>query len=130
MIGRAALPLFCLAPRGVCRAALVARSAVGSYSTLSPLPVPLRAIGGLLSVALSVRRPHGLRPPFSRGALPDGVRTFLNLRLAPDCGRPGSGGLTMRGIGPGSKRGFSFRCEFVSGSCGILRVFLTLRSLA
>jgi len=37
----------------------VARLAVRSYRTVSPLPDPLRAIGGLLSVALSVgsRRP-------------------------------------------------------------------------
>ena len=41
-----------------CRTAL-APYAVRSYRTLSPLPVPLRAIGGLLSVALAVgsRRP-------------------------------------------------------------------------
>ena len=37
----------------------VASRAVRSYRTLSPLPDPLRAIGGLLSVALVV----GLRPP-------------------------------------------------------------------
>lgn len=41
-----------------CHAALTPR-AVRSYRTVSPLPVPLRAIGGLLSVALAVgsRRP-------------------------------------------------------------------------
>jgi len=48
-----------LAPGGVCRATPVASRAVSSYLTLSPLPVPLRAIGGLLSVALVV----GLRLP-------------------------------------------------------------------
>ncbi len=37
----------------------VARRTVRSYRTLSPLPDPLRAIGGLLSAALVV----GLRPP-------------------------------------------------------------------
>ena len=37
----------------------VASRAVRSYRTLSPLPDPLRAIGGLLSVALVV----GSRPP-------------------------------------------------------------------
>jgi len=31
---------------------------VGSYSTVSPLPVPSRAIGGLLSAALSVGSPR------------------------------------------------------------------------
>jgi len=56
-------PLFGLAPSGVCRAASVTSGPVRSYRTLSPLPVrPARAraaIGGLLSVALSVasRRP-------------------------------------------------------------------------
>ena len=80
--GRAALPLLCLAPRGVCRATSVTLGAVGSYSTISPLPVPLRAIGGILSAALSVRIPHGIRPPFSRGALPFGVRTFLSTACA------------------------------------------------
>ena len=37
----------------------IASRPVRSYRTLSPLPVPLRAIGGLLSAALVV----GLRPP-------------------------------------------------------------------
>ena len=43
--------IFGLAPTGVCRAALVAGSAVGSYPTVSPLPPE---DGGLFSVALSV----------------------------------------------------------------------------
>jgi hypothetical protein len=90
--GRATLSLFCLAPRGVCHAAVVAFGAVGSYPTLSPLPVTLRSIGGLLSAALSVRVPRGSRPPFSRGTLLYGVRTFLNHRLRGNCDRPGSGG--------------------------------------
>src|SRR2546426_9115813 len=46
-----------LAPTGGCRAAPVARRAVGSYPTFSPLPFGEK--GGLFSVALSValRRP-------------------------------------------------------------------------
>ena len=65
-------PLFGLAPGGVCRAASVAGRAVRSYRTLSPLPVPRRsgAIGGLLSVALS------LAP-----ALADGSRRALPATL-------------------------------------------------
>lgn len=63
--GRAVLPLFCLAPRGVCRAASVTLGAVGSYPTISSLPVPLRVIGGMLPVALSVRVPRGSRPSLS-----------------------------------------------------------------
>ncbi|GAA5482222.1 hypothetical protein Hsar01_01439 [Haloferula sargassicola] len=42
--GRAALPLFCLAPRGVCRATVVTSGAVGSYPTFSPL---LRRVGAV-----------------------------------------------------------------------------------
>ncbi len=68
--GRAApRPLFGLAPGGVCHAASVTSRAVRSYRTLSPLPVPAdsgpAAIGGLLSVALSValRRPGVTRHP-------------------------------------------------------------------
>src|SRR6185437_4641654 len=50
----AASSLFGLAPGGVCRAVPVARSAVRSYRTLSPLPAEA---GGLLSVALSLGSP-------------------------------------------------------------------------
>ncbi len=49
--------LFGIAPGGACRAGPVARPAVGSYSTVSPLPRACR--GGLFSVALSL----GLPPP-------------------------------------------------------------------
>ncbi len=42
--------LFGFAPSGVCRAFFVAKKAVRSYRTVSPLPC-----GGLFSVALSVR---------------------------------------------------------------------------
>ncbi len=65
-VGRAALSLFCLAPRGVCRAALVALGAVGSYPTISPLPFIARRAtkGGLFSAALSVRIPS--RKPVPR----------------------------------------------------------------
>lgn len=52
---RITLFLFGLAPGGVYRAALVAKRAVCSYHTLSPLPLKIR--GGLLSVALSLRFP-------------------------------------------------------------------------
>jgi hypothetical protein len=51
--------LFGLAPGVVYRAAPVARRAVGSYPTLSPLPrlSPKAKAGGLLSVALSLGSP-------------------------------------------------------------------------
>jgi hypothetical protein len=69
---RASSPLlFGLAPRGVCRASVIAGGAVGSYPTFSPLPanhadIPkvflraitgLRSTGGIFSVALSVTQP-------------------------------------------------------------------------
>jgi len=58
-------PLHGLAPGGVCRATPVTSGPVRSYRTVSPLPVPRGAIGGLLSVALSValRRPGVTRHP-------------------------------------------------------------------
>lgn len=42
--GRVTLPLFCLAPRGVCHASSVAFGAVGSYPTFSPLPYTMAVI--------------------------------------------------------------------------------------
>ena len=52
-------PLFGLAPGGVYHAGRVAEAPVRSYRTLSPLPDPVlgeprQAIGGMLSVALSL----------------------------------------------------------------------------
>ncbi|SUZ58115.1 uncharacterized protein METZ01_LOCUS10969 [marine metagenome] len=63
-------PLFGLAPGGVCLATPVTGSPVRPYRTLSPLPVPQAAIGGLLSVALSVasRRPGVTRHPALRSS--------------------------------------------------------------
>ena len=51
--GRMIVPLFGLAPGGVFPATSVARRAVRSYRTISPLPAP-RGAGGIFSVALSV----------------------------------------------------------------------------
>ncbi len=50
---RVHVPLFGLAPSGVCPATTVASCAVRSYRTISPLPAP-QSIGGIFSVALSV----------------------------------------------------------------------------
>ena len=84
--------LFGLAPGGVCRAAPVARRAVGSYPTLSPLPRSRSAIarfafcGTFPGVA-----PAGCYPaPCFRGA-----RTFLTRRLSAVAGaaaRPAGSG--------------------------------------
>jgi len=52
-------PLFGLAPDGVYHARFVAKTAVRSYHTLSPLP----KIGGLLSVALSLSTSSPMCPP-------------------------------------------------------------------
>jgi len=68
--------LFGLAPGGACRAISVARNAVRSYRTLSPLPRACR--GGLLSVALSLgspppgvtRHPVSMEPGLSSTARP------------------------------------------------------------
>ncbi len=51
---RGALPLFGLAPGGVCHADPVTSAPVRFYRTLSPLPVRFPSIGGILSVALSL----------------------------------------------------------------------------
>jgi hypothetical protein len=63
-------PLFGLAPGGVCHAVPVTRNAGVSYTSVSPLPVLSRAIGGLFSVALSValRRPAVSRHPALRSS--------------------------------------------------------------
>ena len=53
------LPYLALLRVGFTLPHAVASGAVRSYRTFSPLPVPLRAIGGLFSAALSV----GSRPP-------------------------------------------------------------------
>jgi hypothetical protein len=76
-------PLFGLAPDGVYHAVRVATSAVRSYRTISPLPDPLRAIGGMLSVALSIasRRPVVNRHPALRS--PD--FPLRNLKSRSDC---------------------------------------------
>ena len=70
---RRATSLFGLAPGGACHAVPVARSAVGPYPTLSPLPLPKRRrfafCGAIPRVTPGGRYP----PPFRRGA-----RTFLD----------------------------------------------------
>ena len=90
--GRATLPLLCLAPRGVCRAPSVTLGAVGSYPTLSPLPVSLRTIGGLLSAALSVRRPLKTGVPRFHGARCPVVSGLSSTPPKRNRDRPGSGG--------------------------------------
>ena len=64
--GHAIGTLFGLAPSGVYPATPVARGAVRSYRTFSPLPVPFpkkEAIGGIFSAALSVTTPSPVWSP-------------------------------------------------------------------
>ncbi|AMY70197.1 hypothetical protein AKL17_2963 [Frigidibacter mobilis] len=86
-----ARPLFGIAPGGACRAVPVARSAVGSYPTVSPLPArrrcnPLSA-GGFFSVALSlglprpgVTRHHCFMESGLSSHAPVSLRTLLRTR--------------------------------------------------
>lgn len=71
-------PLFGLAPDEVCRAVRVTTSAVGSYPTISPLPV-LANLGGIF--LLHCLSPHGARP--LAGILLYGARTFLQTMFCP-----------------------------------------------
>lgn len=76
-------PLFGLAPDGVCRASPVASPAVGSYPTISPLPVPARRPSAVCFL-LHCPSPHGARP--LAGILLCGARTFLHAHeVRSDC---------------------------------------------
>lgn len=82
--------LFGLAPAGVYRATHVAMSAVGSYSTVSPLPPGIVCPeGGLFSVALAVVGVnlclHKLSPrPGVTWQHVQGARTFLDSYCSRD----------------------------------------------
>ena len=67
--------LFGLAPTGGCRAASVTRSAVGSYSTVSPLPVARLRL--LRAVCFLWPYPSPFGAQALPGSLPGGARTFL-----------------------------------------------------
>ncbi len=84
--------LFGLAPGGACHASFLTVGAVGSYPTVSPLPVESKDLtGGLFSVALSLRPCPKAAP---RRALPATMFAwspdFPPLRLFKPCksGRP------------------------------------------
>src|SRR5579884_3692047 len=66
-----------LAPTGGCRAASVTRRAVGSYPTVSPLPLGQRAVCSLWPCP----SPYGAQA--LPGSLPCGARTFLSVPLLP-----------------------------------------------
>ena len=71
--------LFDLAPIGVCRAADVTVSAVGSYPAFSPLP----AISCRRSVFCGTVRRAGCTPRGYLAILPSGARTFLEWLPSP-----------------------------------------------
>ena len=80
-----AVPLFGLAPGGVCHAFRVATKAVSSYLAISTLPVSAKqTIGGVFSVALSSGYPEFAL----RTTVPFGVRTFLPDPMAGAIMRP------------------------------------------
>lgn len=81
-----ARPLFGIAPGGACRAGPVARPAVGSYPTVSPLPPgPKTGRRTVLCGAFPRVAPAGRYP----APLLHGVRTFLGPPVSPSArGRP------------------------------------------
>lgn len=104
--GQAGLPLLCLAPRGVYRAAVVAFGAVGSYPTFSPLPNTLLAKcwavcflwhfpSGFLSVP--VPRFHGARCPVVSG-LSSAIAETITATVR------GAAGARLRGVPWTSKK--------------------------
>ena len=74
------VPLFGLAPGGVCPAAPVASGAVRSYRTISPLPPAPRRPGRGLAVYFLWHFPWARAPQALPGTLPCGARTFLPRR--------------------------------------------------
>jgi hypothetical protein len=96
-------PCLALLRMGFAMRSTVTRDPVRSYRTLSPLPVPRRVIGGLLSVALSIgsRRPGVTRHPAlwsSDFPLPvdRGPRQRSGLALLPYSGALGTRGSSAR----------------------------------
>ena len=104
-------PLFGLAPGGVCRAVLVAKDAVRSYRTLSPLP-PLSESGGRFAFCGTV---PGVAPA---GGYPapcfHGARTFLPALYAKMLG-----GAAIRPADRANKgRSACYVKELLAGHCG------------
>ena len=105
-----ALPLFGLAPCGVCHADPVARIAVRSYRTLSPLPWDFHPFGGLLSVALSLEGRPDLTtiafPPAGVTRHPRFVEPGLSSAgINPDAAAPPPDACALAGFARGRKRG-------------------------
>ena len=93
--------LFGLAPGGACHAVPVARSAVGPYPTLSPLPLALLTREGRFAFCGAVPgiAPGGRYPPPCRR----GARTFLPLPVRKGAtARPSGPSSEWAGMTPGS----------------------------
>lgn len=73
--GHAILPYLVLLHVGFSLPARVTAAAVRSYRTISPLPVPLRAIGGIFLLHFPSARAAQALP----GTVPCGARTFLGM---------------------------------------------------
>ena len=80
-------PLFGLASGGVCRAVPVARSAVRSYRTVSPLPPSCfaKAKKDRSAVCFLLHFPSAHAAQALPGTLLCGARTFLGALLRRDC---------------------------------------------
>ena len=103
--------LFGIAPGGACLAGSVARPAVGSYPTVSPLPRD-RLRGGLISVALSLGSPPPgvtrhracMEPGLSSNG--QAARGHPAIRARGEVGGPGRGvkGACASRLAPGASR--------------------------
>ena len=73
--------LFGLAPTGGYRATAVTSGAVGSYSTVSPLPFEALRLLGAVCFLWPLSSPFGAQA--LPGSLPSGARTFLGYPTVP-----------------------------------------------
>ena len=96
-------PLFGIAPGGACHAVPVARSAVGFYPTVSPLPVEVSSGEPLVRRAVCSlwRYPLGYPSRALPGTVLCGVRTFLDCLATPAIIQPSARGV---GYAPGRVR--------------------------
>jgi len=107
--------LFGLAPTGGCRAVPVARHAVGSYPTVSPLPFGYK--GGLFSVAL-----------FRRLAAPRRYLAVCPVELGLSSNGPSS--QPPATIGPTTSRGGNYRPPVPGGKAYLVKRLMTRPKLS
>ena len=115
--GRAIGSLFGLAPGGVCPAAPVARDAVRSYRTISPLPVPVARPS---AVYFLWHFPSARAAQALPGALPCGARTFLRPVERRSSGRlPPDRKIRPNAYDRNCYSGFRAQCFGFRGSAGV-----------